>query len=76
MGLRILKNKKVIGSWCICNSASLNVYDVIYDIDNKLLVGLNYEKPTKRIINTDENDRNYINFGGLRYYLDECIKIQ
>lgn len=36
--------RKVIGSYCICNTASINIYE-IDNIEDRVLVGMNNNEP-------------------------------
>lgn len=63
--------RKVIASWGICNTASLNVYEVN---DDHVLVGINNNEPELVDIEYDPEGRPYIDWGG-EYYLDECMRI-
>lgn len=67
----LYKDREVIASWGICNTASLNVYEIEEDV---LLVGINNNRPEKREIQYDLEGRPYIDWGG-EYYLDECMRI-
>lgn len=45
---------KVIGSYPIGNAASINVYDIEYGIEDRVLVGYNNEEPTWETIQTND----------------------
>jgi len=74
---------KVIASWCICNTASLNVFKFE---DDRVLVAINDNKPEwyeiENCRDEDWEDKNLedewnlgINFNGSVYFLDECMKV-
>ena len=72
-----MKNEelKAIGSWSICNGCSLNVYDIEYGVEDRLLVKLSSEDKKPRWHKIYTNDKHsYINFGGSRWSLNECIR--
>lgn len=72
--------QEVIGSWGICNTASLNVYSIEHGIEVRLLVAINNGKKEWCVVEdyvctgTDES-RSGIDYHGTVYYLDECIKV-
>lgn len=70
------QQRKVIASYGLSNTASLNIYGTIHDIDDYVLVGMNDEKPRKRKVCYLNSGRSYFWYGGNRYYLDECIKVK
>ena len=43
-----MKTEEVIGSWCICNNASLNLYEINYGIVDTCLVGINDDIPEEK----------------------------
>lgn len=64
---------KVIGSYGICNSASLNIYEVVNDIDDYVMAGFNNDKPRKyKVYYTGKGS--YFNYKGSRYYLNEFMR--
>lgn len=75
---------KVIASWGICNTASLNVFK-IDNINNRILVAINDQNPEWYSIDdyVDEDWENKeleddlnlgIKYGNTIYFLDECMK--
>ena len=70
-----MKNREIIGSWCICNTASLNLYDIHYGITDTCLIGLNDEEPIEKEIITGTGGDSYVEFGGELYSFSECIRI-
>lgn len=73
---------KVIASWVIANTASLNVY-LTHDsnVEYVMYVGINEDIPKLVTVlsepseENDEDIQNYINFHGSKYYLNECLKL-
>lgn len=65
--------REVIGSYCICNTASINVYEFdIGGVDERVLVGINDEEPEwVDIVGVFDNDNDeYIqgfNFKGFGF---------
>ena len=61
-------NHVVIGAYPLCNTASLNIYE-IYDANNRVLAGINNNRPywykIREVysLNTGETDFG-LNFGG------------
>jgi len=37
--------RKVIASYCLCNTASINIYEIDYSIETMVLVGYNDDEP-------------------------------
>jgi hypothetical protein len=68
-------DRKVIGCWVICNNASLNLYEIVNGIEDTAIVGINNDTPEEYVINFDEEVGLYIEFGGEKYSMDECQKI-
>ena len=66
--------RKIIGSWCLCNNASLNVYDIIYGVVDSCLVGINDEEPAEKEIIVGPDGDSYIEYGGELYSFSECIR--
>ena len=69
---------KVIASWCICNTASLNVFKIEYGINDKMLVAVNDDRPEWfNVIEVENLESGEIKTGieyyGAFYSLDECI---
>ena len=38
-------NKRVIASYCLCSTVSINIYDIEYGITDRVLAGMNDEEP-------------------------------
>lgn len=73
MNKEVKKVLKVEASCLICNNASLNIYDIEYDIDNCVIAGLNSDTPRKYKL-YDTNKGTYFNYGKTRYYLSEFMR--
>ena len=46
---------KVIASYCISNNASLNIYNIEYGINDRVLAGINNHIPEWYTIYTDQD---------------------
>ena len=67
-------DKKVIAAWGISNTASLNVYDVEYGINDRMLCGINDNTPRYyKVYYTAKGDA-YIIYHRVRYHLNECMR--
>ena len=65
---------KVIASYCIVNTISLNVYQLEEGADYYVLAGLNNDKPRKYKL-YDSSKGSYFNFKGNRYYLNDFMRV-
>lgn len=70
-----MKIEEVIGSWYICNNASLNLYAIYYGIPDTCLVGINDDIPEEKEIITGPDGDSCIEFGGELYSFSECIRV-
>lgn len=62
-----------IGSLPLCNTASLNIYDIEHGIEDYVVAGMNDRAPRKyKIYYTTKGA--YFNWGGHRYYLSEFLR--
>ena len=68
-----LWSDRVIGSMGLCNTASLNIYE-IDDGDERILAGLNNDQPRWYKLNSTEKGF-FFKWGGNRVYLDEIIRV-
>ena len=72
-------NNKPIAVMGICNTCSIVIFDIIYDINDYIISafsdGENYKHKRKTKIFYDNNDRNYFVRYGIKYYLDEFIRV-
>ena len=73
---------QVIACWGICNTASLNVYEIEYGLNDRMLVGINDDEPEwfpieYRMAEEYELDWSVpgIDFHGSFYRLDECMRV-
>lgn len=64
---------KVISSLCLVNNASLNIYDIVYGVDDYVIAEINDYTPRKYKI-YETNKGSYFNYGGKRFYLEEFTK--
>lgn len=71
--------KNVIGCWNICNNASLNLYDINYDMDTCVVGINNFETEEFEIqieYNEDTEDTEmFIEYGEIKFYLSECLRV-
>lgn len=71
--------KKVIAVYPLTNTASVNIYELIFDIDDYVLAGINDEEPEKcKIIYTydeDGEEDTHFYLGELKIPLSECMNI-
>ena len=72
---KVEEKLQVVGVCPICNNASINVYGVEYGIDDKIIAGLNNQKPRKYKLYFNSKGE-YFNFGGNRIYLHEVIRVE
>lgn len=67
-------NKTVIASLALTNNSSLNIYDIIHGINDKIEMGINNLKARKYTIYSNTKG-SYFNYNGNRYYLNEFMKL-
>lgn len=65
---------RVTGTYGLTNTACLKTYEFIYDIDDKILVGLNDEIPKAHKIYYAE-DGHYIKWGKQKILLNEIMRV-
>ena len=63
----------VIASRSLFNSGSINIHDVIYGIDDFVLVGINDNKPRKYKLYYTPSKGAYFNLFGHREYLIDYL---
>ena len=72
-------NNKPVAVMGICNTCSIVIFDIIYDINDYVISafsdGENYSHKRKTRIFYDNNGMSYFNRYGVKYYLDEFIRI-
>ena len=65
-----LKALEVIASCGLCNTASLNIYDIEHGIEDYVVAGMNNDQPRRyKVYYTGKGA--YFNWAGHRYYLSE-----
>lgn len=69
-----MKELKFVASLGLCNTASLNIYDIEHSIEDYVIAGMNNDRPRRyKVHYTDKGA--YFNWAGHRYYLSEFVKI-
>ena len=68
--------KKPIASYSICYSLALNIYSVIFEIDNYVIAGWSNEKNCKKYKLYSNKKGDYFCINRQRYYLDNFIRIK
>lgn len=76
----ICEKYKVVGSWCLGAFASLQIHHIEYGADDFIYYSYVYDNnisPSyhKLKIYSTSNNRHYVIFGKLRFYLDESIRV-
>lgn len=72
------ENTKPIGVQCISNWGGLEILDIEYGIDDIAIASFNFgtrQQIRRHKIQTTPAGRLYIRKQGIRYYLDEIMKI-
>ena len=78
-----VNDRKVIGAYCLCNTASINVYE-INDFEDFVIAGINDEEPERCLIdyepvkdcqNVPEELRLGFYFGELFIPFDEVMRV-
>lgn len=68
-----------IGYYSLSNWGGLEILDIIYDINDKLVTCFNFgngrEMIRQNTIYTTAAGRSYIRKAGMRFYLDEIIRV-
>lgn len=69
----------VIGCYCLCNTGGIEILDIRYGIEDKVLfrwrIYDTVSRKTLSVVRTDDFGRSYFNTRNTRIYLDECIKV-
>ena len=72
-------NNKPIAVMGICNTCSIVIFDIIYDINDYVISafsdGENYSHKRKTRIFYDNNGRSYFVRYDVKYYLDDFMRI-
>lgn len=76
----ICEKYEVCGGWSLGAFASLQIHHIQFGIDELLYCSYMYDKDVpasyhRLMIHMAASGRNYVLFGGKRFYLDEAIKI-
>lgn len=72
--------RKVIASYVISNTASMNIYEVNHGIDDSVIAGINNDEPQEYTLFHDVDDetgdiRSYFDYHGTYYYIDEFMTV-
>lgn len=73
--------RKVIASYCLSNTASINIYDIDYSIETMILVGINDSEPEwveahMRYEDDDDTEGTYgFMFNDMFIPFDECMRV-
>ena len=73
------KDCKPVGTLCLCNHGGIAVMEIMYDIDDYVMVcdnyGDGYKNITKNVIKYNAKGEQYFVRYGKRYYLKDFIKL-
>lgn len=64
----------VIAAYCLCNTASVNIYDIDYTED-KVLAGINDQEPEWCQIDYNDEDEDIFRLGELEVPLNQCMRV-
>lgn len=72
--------RKVIASYCLCNTASINIYDIDYAIQTMILVGINDQEPewveeTTHYEDDEDEGTSGFFFNSMFIPLNECMRV-
>lgn len=73
--------RKVIASYCLCNTVSINIYEIDYNIETMILVGYNDDEPewveaSMRYEDDDDTEGTYgFMFNGMFVPFNECMRV-
>ena len=66
------EERNVIGSYCLCNTASINVYEINEFMDY-VLAGINDQEPEKCLLDYDYGDSDNLEDLELGFYFRETF---
>ena len=64
--------RTVIAAYCLCNTASINIYGIEYGIEDKVLAGINDQEPVWCPMDPYKNT---FRFQGIDIPLSECMGV-
>lgn len=73
--------RKVIASYCLCNTVSVNIYEIDYSIETMVLVGYNDDEPEwveahMRYEDDDDTEGTYgFMFNDMFIPFNECMRV-
>ncbi len=73
--------RKVIASYCLCNTVSVNIYEIDYSIETMVLVGYNDDEPEwveahMRYEDDDDTEGTYgFIFNDMFIPFSECMRV-
>jgi len=70
------ENRKVIASYGLSNTCSVNIYDINYGIDDAVVAGINNDNPEEYTIEYDEESNPYFSINGMDIPLSDCMKLE
>lgn len=67
-----------VASYVLSNNSSVNIYDIIYGIEDYVVAGINNKEPKSYLIKYryDEEATPYFKIGEIEVNLHECIMIE
>lgn len=70
---------KVIGTYCMSNWGGIEILDIEYGIDDRIVYRYNFGQPENKIhkarVYYSAGDRSYFNTKHGRIYLGECMRV-
>jgi len=59
----------------ICNSITLNIWDIRHGVDDEVLVGLNNDIPKWHVLRDTDNEGCYFVYADVKYSLLDAMKL-
>ena len=74
----VCEKHEICGSWSLGTFAALRIHHIQFGIDELLYCSYVYDKDVpasyhRLMVHTSDSGRNYVLFGGRRFYLDEAL---
>ena len=70
------KDAKAVATYCLSNLGGIEILDILYGIDDYVVVRYYGESYHRVKINYTMSGRSYFRIGAYRIYLDECMKVR